>query len=1138
MKKSISVVLFLIFGLVSLWAQSLMDQLHGDEKFSYKGLHSGNMLRTNFYNDGMVGGGRNDPENIGGEWPINSGRNYLAKISMFIGAEVKDINGEVKHIVSEANGTAMGQGGISATSGDSGPNGEWWTFAPLPGFANDDSQRVSMSHWEWSWPDFWPDKYDDVVDPGWHKSWNGYFGKNILNADQESYYVMDDYLNKEWAFYPDSTDLSRRGLGLRVNVRGFQWSNTLVEDILFLLYDVKNIGTFEHDKMNFGLVCGPNIGSVIGASGDGEDDGGAYNLDEELGYQLDADDVGGDGFTPVGYLGLAFFESPGNPFDGIDNDGDGEMGSGPVITENMFEPKVFNVGDQVVLINYKTFERTVVPMPAEGVTITYLQKEYRFVPGQEYKEEPTNLIDDNLNGIVDECNGWIFGEGADAIHNYLYVGLKYIDYISGAGLDNILIDEERDDNIDNDGDWNILTDDVGLDGVPKTGDPGEGDGVPTSGRGTDLPGEPRIDKTDIDESDMIGLTAFNIFSPWTIYPLWDDEVLWGAMEPGFLNAYGQIGNTDILLGSGFFPIQPEQIERYSLGYIMGYHDELFRNKTYAEKTYLENYNFAKAPNIPTLTAIPGDGIVTLMWDDYAEKSMDPITGEDFEGYKIYRSTNPGFDDMLPITDAYGSVVMKKPLAQFDKDNGIQGLSNIHTNGIHFWLGEDTGIVHTFVDSTVNNGQLYYYAVSSYDRGSDSLGIAPSECSKYITISTDGKVDKGRNVVMARPEAPSAGYVPATFENVALLPGGTGTGNLGFKVIDPRLVKGNNTYRVVFEDTIQEISSRNYPATKNITVINITDPANPVTTEIYKNEDIASGDNLPPVDGFQLTLQNHTVMAVDSIKSKWNRNDIYKYSVQSFKYSKTYGLPTAADYRIEFGDIGLDTSTAAAISATRKMPATAVNFKITNLTTGKDIDFAFWERDELQGEAGKFTAFTDKNQTDLVIFLEPDKNDSLIFGWEFSLDNATNDSLHNNPGPGDYLNIYTFKPFLSNDVFEFNTVAEHIDKKMAKAEMDRIKVVPNPYIVSNSWEPINPYTNGRGPRELHFTHLPEKCTIRIFNIRGQLVREIEHNAPTVSDGTEIWDMQTKDLLDIAYGVYIYHIDAGEIGQKTGKFAVIK
>ena len=107
----------------------------------------------------------------------------------------------------------------------------------------------------------------------------------------------------------------------------------------------------------------------------------------------------------------------------------------------------------------------------------------------------------------------------------------------------------------------------------------------------------------------------------------------------------------------------------------------------------------------------------------------------------------------------------------------------------------------------------------------------------------------------------------------------------------------------------------------------------------------------------------------------------------------------------------------------------------------------------------------------------------------------------------------------------------MNAKQAETDLDRIKVVPNPYVIANSWEPLNPYSNGRGPRELHFTHLPQKCTIKIFNVRGQLVKEINHNAPSFYDGTEIWDMQTKDNLDIAYGVYVYYIDARDSDKKS-------
>ena len=42
-----------------------------------------------------------------------------------------------------------------------------------------------------------------------------------------------------------------------------------------------------------------------------------------------------------------------------------------------------------------------------------------------------------------------------------------------------------------------------------------------------------------------------------------------------------------------------------------------------------------------MTAVPGDGKVTLYWDRVAEESLDPVTKEkDFQGYKIYRPLIP------------------------------------------------------------------------------------------------------------------------------------------------------------------------------------------------------------------------------------------------------------------------------------------------------------------------------------------------------------------------------------------------------------------------------------------------------------------------------------------------------------------
>src|SRR5690606_40108055 len=79
--------------------------------------------------------------------------------------------------------------------------------------------------------------------------------------------------------------------------------------------------------------------------------------------------------------------------------------------------------------------------------------------------------------------------------------VMYKDYASGVGLNDKMIDEGRDDGIDNDGDWNPEFDDVGADGKAGTGDFGENDGMPTLG-------EPNFERTDIDESDQLGFTSF------------------------------------------------------------------------------------------------------------------------------------------------------------------------------------------------------------------------------------------------------------------------------------------------------------------------------------------------------------------------------------------------------------------------------------------------------------------------------------------------------------------------------------------------------------------------------------------------------------------------------------------------------
>ena len=43
---------------------------------------------------------------------------------------------------------------------------------------------------------------------------------------------------------------------------------------------------------------------------------------------------------------------------------------------------------------------------------------------------------------------------------------------------------------------------------------------------------------------------------------------------------------------------------------------------------------------------------------------------------------------------------------------------------------------------------------------------------------------------------------------------------------------------------------------------------------------------------------------------------------------------------------------------------------------------------------------------------------------------------------------------------------------------------------------------------------------------------------MTNGYEVWDVLSKDNMEIAYGVYVYHIEAPGLGEKIGRLIIIK
>ena len=145
---------------------------------------------------------------------------------------------------------------------------------------------------------------------------------------------------------------------------------------------------------------------------------------------------------------------------------------------------------------------------------------------------------------------------------------------------------------------------------------------------------------------------------------------------------------------------------------------------------------------------------------------------DFEGYRIYRSTDANFLDPQIILDGQGRgpIGNGKPVAQYDLDNDVNGFSDLSVGGVQYYLGANTGLTHTFTDTDVVNGQTYYYAVTSYDRGSEEFNFYPSENAITVSRTIRGGTILPANVVQVRPSAQVPGYVGAVVQDVAQVEG--------------------------------------------------------------------------------------------------------------------------------------------------------------------------------------------------------------------------------------------------------------------------------------------------------------------------------------------------------------------------------
>ncbi|MGY8755499.1 MAG: hypothetical protein ACKVIR_07390 [Candidatus Poseidoniales archaeon] len=1038
---------------------------------------------------------------------------------------------------------------------DTDPSGQVeWGFYPVFGYFNENSEYPALSTLPDSWPNAgWP----SAEGPIWANEWNGRFGRGITYADLETFFVVNDAHDLEYLGNDDMVKYFPRysskvidentsiqggspwgGLGIRVETRGFQWNNPQARDAIFWEYNISNTSKYDLPEVCFGYWVDNAIG------GDGADDEiGYFNNLFDMSYSWDENGVGIAGLLP-GIMGFAYLESPGLAYDGIDNDDDG-----------IIDEKRDNVANVFV-------------GPYDGIDDVSKFLEYYKISSAELKS----------HWDADEDQDWEDGE--DTNENGIY---------------------DANENPGND---------VGLDGVGPleinyTG-PDEGEGNHRPDYVESVGCEPNFAATDVTESDMVGLTSFQLFPIFDQHPAppgspWfrNDDVMWDLVSAdSLIEYYGTVANLVELFASGPFPLYQGKTERISMAEIHSYdpfeglnssnHNApaLFKLKTIVQTIYEKDYRFAQPPKTPTISATAGDGYVMLTWDDDADKlTRDPFLGNinDFEGYKLFRSTDKYFSDSEVITDGYGTPMFLKPIFQCDLIDEYSGFTEYGlVNGASYNLGDNTGIQHFYKDENVQNGRTYYYAIVAYDYGAPDIGpgIAPSENNTVIDIDEfDNIRGAGKNVAIVTPKTNAAGYVDPTISIDSLKNNILGTGIIEPNIASRSELKPGNEYIITFDfDTAyNELNRPIYFSNPGYSVFNKTtgqivykensiDELNPNRTNfpgknlIYnESTDTWSLNNIVLSDvfeGLQLKIsQNSTIPTLDSLNTGWITTNLGDINITiSSRESKL--IPWDCEIVFTSG-----TSYTSQVESPLNIYDEFDNrlWFPNRIILGQSFPFYVINKSILD-ENGNYTLM------DLVVQdyqgsswgLDQEfniQNDRILVGqvdslnkWQgtsFIMDFFNIDSI-DYPKTGSRYAISWERNFWDTDTFQFSLDSfENISPEKISSDLKKVRVVPNPYVGTNAMEEavINPYLNQ--PRKVMFTNIPSKCEITIFTPSGVKVKTISvNNDYNSDDGIVHWDLLNEEGLEIAAGMYLFHLKPNfsdnVLNRKEviGKFAIIK
>jgi hypothetical protein len=1175
MKLRISILLMIIMVSASLMAQDndqkdrtkitseeeferLHGKIHGkvfnktsgETSEIFEIVISGNKIQTSLWNYGSITkpGATADEKDL-----VWNGLGYGYEFGLIAGARVPTVNGDSVSIISDSH--------ASSNEGDYNPGATLkWGWLPKSGYTDPTANTIASLNAKDSdldgKPDSWPESWYSAG--AGQYLWPAFLGDASTAPDEEVYFAIDDYTNYEFfdQYQPFENDFEKGGLGLDADVRMLQFNNPLAEDLIFSVYQMTNASDKDLDNFYMGMFGDPHIGGVgfsgldmaffIPPSGDLADN--FKQRERSMVYAWDQAGVGRGG-KETGYFGWKFLESPSIDDDLIDNDDDGYADESPFDSKGEF-----------------------------------------------------------IDGIILPLNTNI-----DDIEQYTKVNGEPKARWSG----------------DEDGDWDPEKNDIGIDGIgPESTsypgpDYGEGDGFPSQAWYDDLNSngkydpeeegtltddrslgkkwagsEPNFGFRDISESDQLGLTGFTV-NAWSAVNPKDDEIIWSWLTKPEIDPTQEFlqtaGDNIFCFSTGPMNFKKGESQRFSMVILFGEDkNDLLLNAVTSVKILEADYQFAQPPAKPIVSAVPGDGKVTLYWDSKSEESIDPLTGEqDFEGYKIYRSRDFNFSDVYTISDANGIPFLGQALfdvntglpAQFDLDNEYSGLAGIEYEGrgVKYDLGDNTGLRHEYVDSTVQNGVKYYYAVVAYDRGTEDL--PPTETQSVIQQDvTTAELIYDVNTLSAIPGPFGAGIDSAKvgIGGKPTVIAGNSNGEIELKVLDDLAVQ-DKIYKIYFDSidsyNVLDSTGVSYQFSSKGTVLvslqhkNIVEESVEVrdaNNSLVSNDDYVvnsergqiagtSDESLPegntytinyrynPIYGSNLLNQEDGNEVFDGIrifvqeaelninneKSKFITNSAISV-ISEAEFPPAIGsefIKLRADWEVRWNSTDtLDDGTWADPDTSQTLQGPVISPFTIWYIEEKAPNYYFEEPATFVAQFGS----GQWNWGDPVILQPQGATDATTsYQLTFSLDTSVVDQAL--PQADDIYRLVTDKPFEKGDAYLFETEQADLKNENVDKNLNDVYVVPNPYVGFSASENPGRTQTKRGERELQFRNLPPRCTVRIYTITGELVDTIEKDD---NGSIAYWNLLSSEGMRISYGVYIFHVDVPGVGEKIGRFGIIK